>query len=392
MFRADQRWTPSWGPQDSTLQVREQLYGGKFCFTSYQPREIGCVSVNATGRFPNDTQNKRFLRPDARPLSLVNWDLMLGYHDRYIKINRDNDEGRLHALLRWCLASERQLQATNEEGTGRGAPGHARLLNVDFVARRGHLARVLITPYSRQGWKMAVTLFRGTYFLLEERDEERPSETAEQYNFMGHKFEHYMTSANPNTQPDPFAVLDDNQAFFTVLNATLNSHSLLFSAEVDGHDLSYHNQSAPSCYVELKTSHFRGETRNVPSAMKLKWWAQSFLAGIPRLIVGFKRDKYNVNKCVMFNVTGAGLQQTPTRAMTATRAMENPDVWKPSVCMNFLDAFLSFVKEVVIEDNPEVVYTFRWKPHEDVHYSVKRGPEHCFLLPEYLQSAMSRGR
>ncbi|KAJ1134320.1 hypothetical protein NDU88_000772 [Pleurodeles waltl] len=385
MFNAEQRQTAFWRARPSTLRVRQQLFGGNFCFTSYQPREIGCVSVNSTGRFPNDTQNKRFLSPDTRPIAMVDWDLMSGYHDRYIKMNRDNDEGRLHGLLRWCLASERQLQAANEGGTGRGAPGHRRPLNVDFVARRGHLAKVFITPYAQHGWKMAVTLFRGTYFLLEERDEEPPSEKAEQFNFMGHKFEHYMTSARPNVQPDPSAVLDDNQAFFTVLKATLNNHSLLFSAEVDGHDLAYHNQRAPSCYVELKTSQFRGNTANVPSAVKLKWWAQSFLAGIPRLIVGFKKDTRNVDKCVMYNVTDAGLKQS------ATPAMENPDFWKPAVCMNFLDAFLSFVKLVVTEDDPEVVYTFQWKPREDVYYSVQRGPEHCFLLPAYLRSAMSRG-
>ncbi|XP_069491271.1 decapping and exoribonuclease protein-like [Ambystoma mexicanum] len=380
MFRGEPRQgQPRGSSLPSMLRVRHQHYKEPFHFPSYRPREIGCVSVNAEGRFPNDAQNKRYLRLDARPIAMVQWDLMDGYYDRYIKMNMDNDEGRLHALLRWCLASGQQLRAATE-----GVLSDWRPLNFDFVARRGHLAKVFLTPYADRGWEMAVTLFLGTYFLLVEREEEPPSERAEHYNFMGHKFEHYMTSAKAGQDPNPSEVLNDNEAFFTVLKASLNSHSLLFSAEVDGQDINY-QQKAPACYVELKTSQMRGDTRNVPSFVKLKWWAQSFLAGIPRIIVGFKKDKSTVVKCIMYDVNADGLRQTEDGGM-------NTDFWRPAVCMNFLDAFLSLVKEVVTEDNPEVVYNFSWKPGMDtVQYSVKRGQGHCFLLPEYIQSVRSRG-
>lgn len=73
------------------------------------------------------------------------------------------------------------------------------LLNTDFVTWRGHLTKVLTTPYERQdGWLLAVSLFHGTLYISEvetessRRQREQRSEMLKELTYMGYKFEHYM--------------------------------------------------------------------------------------------------------------------------------------------------------------------------------------------------------
>ncbi|XP_069491264.1 decapping and exoribonuclease protein-like [Ambystoma mexicanum] len=384
MYAPDVQW---WPPHPGTrpqlsLPTAQQLYDIPFHFASYRPEEIGCVSRIASRSYPNDDRNKRFLRTDVRWLSDVNFDLLWGYPERYIRASTKRSERAIHHILTWWLEFGWRQQADPRYGT---LPP-MRPLNFDFVVRRGHLAKVLVTPHIRYGWKLAVTLFRGTYFLLEVTDDEDFTEAGDRINYMGHKFEQYMTSATPGQAPNPSDVLDMNEAFYSLVTASLKSHSLLLCAEVDSEDPTARHLAAPTRYVELKTTPMQGEAGKVSSVKKLRWWAQSFLGGVPRILVGFKNDEQTVVKCKMFDVTPHGLLQA------APPAREMPDFWKPAVCMNFLAAFLSFVKEVVVEDNYALVHVFSWNPHEDVHYSVKRGPEHCFLLPQYVQCVMTQYR
>lgn len=382
MYASDaQRW-PTYPGVRLNLPTAQQLYDAPFNFGSYNPEEIGCVSRISGRIFPNDTRSKRYLRTDAQCVSDSKYDLLWGYPDRYIRATTKRSERAVNHILAWWLECGRQQQAM----PGWGTPAPTRPLNFDFVVRRGHLAKVLVTPHAQNAWHLAVTLFRGAYFLLEVTDDEDLSEAGDRINYLGHKFEQYMTSDKPGQVPNPSQVLDLNEAFYSLVKASLKSHSLLLCAEVDSEDPLVRHMKAPACYVELKTSPLRGYPGNVSSIKKLRWWAQSFLGGVPRILVGFKCDERTVVKSQIFDVTSRGLtQSTPTCAQTS-------DYWKPQVCFNFLDAFLSFVKEVVTEDNYAVVYVFSWNPGDDVRYHIKRGQEHCFLLPEYVQRLMTQYR
>lgn len=71
-------------------------------------------------------------------------------------------------------------------------------LDVDFVTWRGHLTKVLTTPYeTREGWLLAVTRFRGTLYISEvetevaRRQRENRSEKQEEMTYWGYKFEQY---------------------------------------------------------------------------------------------------------------------------------------------------------------------------------------------------------
>lgn len=378
MYSLDSQWWPSYSGVQSTLPTAQQLYDTPFNFGSYNPEEIGCLSRTAGHTFPNDSRNKHYLRSDAQWMSDVHFDLLAGYPERYIRAATKRRDRSVNHILTWLL---------EQLGTpGWGMLPSTRPVNFDFVVRRGHLVKVLVTPHVQNGWKLAVTLFRGTYYFLEIEDNEDLSEAGDRGDYIGHKFEQYMTSDSPGQAPNPSQVLDVNEAFYSLVKVSVKNHSLLLSAEVDSEDPLVRHLKAPASYVELKTCLMRGDPGNVSSIKRLHYWAQSFLGGVPRILVGFKRDERTVVKCRTFDVTARGLTQ---RAATCREA---PDYWKPQVCFNFLDAFLSFVKKVVTEDNHAVVYVFSWNRGDDVRYQVKRGQEHCFLLPEYVQRLTQQPR
>lgn len=73
----------------------------------------------------------------------------------------------------------------------------------------------------------------------------------------------------------------------------------------------------------------------------LKWWAQSFLPGVPNVVAGFRNPEGFV----------CSLKTFPTMEMFEY-VRNDRDGWNPSVCMNFCAAFLSFAQNTVVHDDP----------------------------------------
>nr|XP_048673286.1 decapping and exoribonuclease protein isoform X2 [Caretta caretta] len=187
-----------------------------------------------------------------------------------------------------------------------------RPVNADFVTWRGHLTKVLTTPYeSQEGWLLAVSLFRGTLYVSEvetpaaRQQREQRSDMLQELAYMGYKFERYMCAElgreprrpvpvppdTPDGSPDPTGVVNTNEAFCTVVRTRLGSHSLLFAGEVDCADPRGAWPEPPACYVELKTCkelHSPAQRRSFYRYKLIKWWAQSFLPGVSRIVAGFR--------------------------------------------------------------------------------------------------------
>ena len=76
-------------------------------------------------------------------------------------------------------------------------------LNTDFVTWRGHLTKMLCTPYeNREPWKMAATRFNDTIYISEvetekaKRDRINQSPKHHEMCYWGYKFENYLTEPN----------------------------------------------------------------------------------------------------------------------------------------------------------------------------------------------------
>jgi RAT1-interacting protein len=90
----------------------------------------------------------------------------------------------------------------------------------------------------------------------------------------------------------------------------------------------------------------------------MKWWAQSFLVGVPKIICGFRDDDGVIHNLQTF------------RTVDIPRESQGDlDLWQGNICMNFLDDLLKWVKETVSKDDSQTVYIIEWK-HPFTHVSA----------------------
>jgi len=108
----------------------------------------------------------------------------------------------------------------------------------------------------------------------------------------------------------------------------------------------------------------------------LKWWAQSYLAGIPQITCGFRNDDGFVVDLQDF-VT----HELPIKASQVHRS------WNFKACLNFLDNFLQAIKNILLDcHSHKVVYLFSWNPGDEViQYAIDHSSQHAFL-PEWYTS------
>ncbi|KAM3598662.1 uncharacterized protein V6R79_021027 [Siganus canaliculatus] len=359
-------------PNPQSLSTRKERYERDFPLYK-QPVEVGCFSLDSERRFFNDSRQMRYyVEPDRNP----NFDLKDGYKDRFVKRD-DAVKEKLDHMLHWILANRSKVSSKETSASSCS-------LDADFVTWRGHLTKLLTTPYeTREGWLLAVTRFRGTLYISEVeteaacRERENRPVRLEEMMYWGYKFEQYTCADTVDSLPDSGGVVNTNEAFCTVVRTRLADHRLLFSGEVDCRDKDPSAPAPPACYVELKTSAEICTPKQRSSFHRfklLKWWAQSFLPGVPRVVAGF-RDHDGVVVAV---------ETFPISKISHLIKNEH-NCWKPTVCMNFCCDFLSFVKRTVTTDDPSVVYLFSFEPYRDVTYSVHRDSQYSFLPPWYVQ-------
>ncbi|XP_069672156.1 decapping and exoribonuclease protein-like isoform X4 [Periplaneta americana] len=245
---------------------------------------------------------------------------------------------------------------------------------------------LLCTPFEQQeGWIILASKHGGTIFLCaketEEKHQQRELMTDRQRQFMswGYKFEQYMTSDKPGREPDSSQPVNEREELCVMFRTKLNSHRLLFGAEMDGVNsktaINSCAELAQAEFIELKTSRqieTRRQDDNFRRFKLIKWWGQSFLVGIKEVICGFRDDRGIVHRLEPFEVS-----KLPKMAV---------NFWNPNVCMNFCDHFLSFVKSVVVEEDWQTVWKFEWKPHEDVIATKIVGPSEFTFLPAWFTS------
>ena len=92
------------------------------------------------------------------------------------------------------------------------------------------------------------------------------------------------------------------------------------------------NKDEPINWIELKTS---AEIDNDKDVLKyerklLKFWIQSFLLGVPKIIVGF-RDRNGILQ---------RLEEMETKNIPGLVKKRGKDTWDGNLCINFTASFL----------------------------------------------------
>eukprot|EP00112_Aurelia_sp_Birch-Aquarium-sp1_P006368 Seg1704.5_Seg1704.6 transcript_id=Seg1704.5_Seg1704.6/GoldUCD/mRNA.D3Y31 product="Decapping and exoribonuclease protein" protein_id=Seg1704.5_Seg1704.6/GoldUCD/D3Y31 len=305
-----------------------------------QPTEIGALSVDIKRVF-HDSRDKlrEYVPPSSTP---IKFDLKRGF-DTFVARDEDVPE-RLDHMLQWINLHRNVFRLPTEEESK-----VSKSINTDFVTWRGHLVKILCTPYEdREPWRMDMCKHNGTIYIseveTEMKREQRLNETQRQKEmcYWGYSFEGYMTRAiskNTKEEADKGSKTERKEtnnceAFCSVVRTRLNKNSLVFGAEVDCCTLRDGKVIAPDSYIELKTSRIIDnprQMRNFANFKMKKFWAQSYIAGVPKIICGMRDDDGIVRE----------LHDYKTLDLPKIAASHNAR-WEASVCMNFLDEFLEW--------------------------------------------------
>ncbi|KAI6239158.1 Decapping nuclease [Aphelenchoides fujianensis] len=253
----------------------------------------------------------------------------------------------------------------------------------DFVTWRGTLTRVGSSPYdtvdSSTGWKIACVKFHGVIFLCEYATDLKRMKAATENEFQriqtfgGFKLEQWLTTENKGEQPNtsvPVSTCENYSAVFKleIGDKRAGNHVGIFmGAEVDG-------IGEDGRFIEIK-SQFKaiGNGRFWPSK-EMKWWLQSFLAGVERLIVGIK----DANSYV----------RTVKELKNSEFVRSRSGGWDPAVCINTILTYLNEVRQrlnavpegtiILTEQIPQKPWTIK-----ELSLSEDR-LAYDFLLPKFI--------
>ncbi|KAI7891728.1 RAI1 like PD-XK nuclease-domain-containing protein [Mucor mucedo] len=278
---------------------RTQDYEGSFPVYK-QPEEVTSYSIDGERRVWFDNREMKYYYPPTGK------DLNHGYKDMVQR--NDTISEHLDTLLD-ALTHVRNQTEDKEKTTA------------DFITWRGIMTKLLCTPYSRkEGWELRATRYNGSIYIEEQttaekrQEEDKASDRQRLMSYWGYRFEtlstlskapHQVTKGDPELQQRLVDSANTNIQYCIVVKTRLGKNSILMGAEVDCcRDVKPTDPLAqPSNYIELKTSRVIQTDRNQYSFDRyklLKFWAQSFLVGVPRVICGFRDDDGQIVDVVQY--------------------------------------------------------------------------------------------
>ncbi|OAL30681.1 hypothetical protein AYO20_08643 [Fonsecaea nubica] len=307
-----------------------------------RPREIAYFSFDEDHKFRLDDSSLRYYYPPALPC-----DLSKGF-ETFHQLD-DSDDDHLDGLLDAIIAYEKEKGSKAE---------------IDFMTWRGMMTKLMIVPFSKlDDWEMNATFFQGTIFI-EENHTKKISSREEQYSsagrpgamsqdlmsFWGYKFEtvSLMPTPWPETSREYIESREDllvsNHAqYCSIVRTGFGKVKMILGGEVDAvMACKPEDKSLPIDWVELKTTAtITNEREQIKYERKLlKFWAQSFLLGVPRIIVGYRSQQGTLERLEELNV-----QNIPDNVK-----LKGKGLWDGQICINFAASFLEWLKATVTAD------------------------------------------
>ncbi|KAK0940265.1 decapping endonuclease targeting mRNA [Friedmanniomyces endolithicus] len=183
----------------------------------------------------------------------------------------------------------------------------------------------------------------------------------EMMQYWGYKFESISTLPTPwaeTTRADiegrETLIVSNNPQYCSMVRTGIGATSLILAGEVDcvlGEKPERADQPIP--WIELKTSAEPVNLSNHREAVKyerklLRYWAQSFLLGVPKIMVGYRTPDGFLNRIVELET-----QRIPAQVKRGAHT------WDGNLCINLTAAFLEFLTQTVVGNG--VWRIRRWK-------------------------------
>lgn len=272
------------------------------------------------------------------------------------------------------------------------------LQDIHFVLYRGMLTRMFVTPYeTRESWSMNAIRLSQTIYIEENVTSELVSQRLSltenhlRMIYSGYKFENLCVVSQPiqdlhkNGQLEwelrqrQHRLVNTNSEYCSVFQTQLGPHTVLASAEIDCIDGPKPSQFPNRVYRELKT-HVPLDTPRKKERFErhklLRFWAQSFIAGIRNITVGF-RD----NSGILVGMEDIRTHDIP-RAVR--QSLSRP--WEPNVCMNFAQSVLDLIKQAVTKEGPQQQYRVQFDAETQEIQVLDMGDSMpCFLTDDFIE-------
>ncbi|EHA47524.1 decapping endonuclease targeting mRNA [Pyricularia oryzae] len=305
-----------------------------------RPKEFACFSYDADHKFRLDDSSMKWYYPPR-----LGADLSEGF-ESFDKLDEGASAEHIDSLLQTIIAHEQRI---------------GKKIDAHVVTWRGIVTKLMASPYEdRDGFDLNATLYQDCVFIEEDyasRMESKKAQDSEPWKspiprevmtFWGYKFETLSTIPKPwgETSRDyiegrELEPTNNKEQYCSVVRTGIGKTILCIGGEVDAIWDSKPSTPGPINWVELKTS---AEVRNDRDAANferklLKWWIQSFLLGVPKIVVGFRtRDGHLTRVDEMeTNVIPANVQQRGRS-------------WNGDTCINFCSAVLDWIRSTMDDD------------------------------------------
>ncbi|CAN1247917.1 NAD-capped RNA hydrolase DXO1 [Linum perenne] len=212
------------------------------------------------------------------------------------------------------------------------------LQNMHFVTFRNNLNKIMQTAYIRhEPWEMGVHKRNGVVYLDVHKLPERPqTDLQRRMCYWGYCFETLATEDPGRTDGEAIHNVDANVEYCAMFKTKLGAHRILMGAEMDCCDSTADGRRF---YVELKTNreldYRTGEKFEKEKLLKV--WIQSFLAGVPYIVIGFRDDH------------GRLVRTERLKTKDITQRVKEKNYWQGGVCLAFADEVLCWLYGTVKE-------------------------------------------
>ncbi|KAK4962260.1 decapping endonuclease targeting mRNA [Elasticomyces elasticus] len=344
--------------------------------TIKKPHEIAHFSFDAEHQLlPFSTDSLRYYYPPFFPaangeVTKDSINLSHGF-DSFQQLDDGPDE-HLDALLDTIMEMEKRdgKRCHSDVVTWRGMMTKVRFPQPDRGKRPRSqtdliLPKIVTAPFDTlDGFEMNATLFQHaqlfTRYIEENHDykledkqrqfaqKTKPGMPSQQLmSYWGYKFESLSLLPVPwaeasrdlveNREAD---IVNNHAQYCSVVRTRIGSTSVVLGGEVDAVlGAKPDDSETPPRWVELKTT--LQPIDNKPRAnyerKLLKFWAQSFLLGVPKIVVGFRTPNG-----LLVNLTELETKNIPMKVRQGLQT------WDGNTCINFSAAFLDFLKQHIV--------------------------------------------
>ncbi|KAF8313663.1 RAI1-domain-containing protein [Clavulina sp. PMI_390] len=276
-------------------------------------------------------------------------------------VHKVETKPRLDSLLKCLGGSPQAVHASNRPSV---------------VTWRGIMTKILTAPTeTREGWELNAMLI-GPLLCLEEhiteaklRAKNKPSMIDRENTYRGYAFESWCTRSdadglNGTSSPGWGGDVNTNVQHCHVVKTKLGSVRLIMGGEVDCCREQYNGET--DCLMELKTSvNLKTPIEEHRFEEKLlRFWAQSYLLGIPEVLVGFRGRTGELKTIQSFQTLDIPRMARENRAKRGDMA----EIWDAGYALEFAERFLSFLGQEMSRSqaNPSDVWRLKMTPQRGI--------------------------